>query len=161
MTGLCHRRFRPWAALGMLIPGIVASLGLLLPARADPAGDVASALDRPLFSPSRKPVPSAEVSSVPVGDVPRLSGILFGPDFRRAIFESEGGKPLSLAEGDQVGAYTIHQIEATRVILSGPSGLQAAVLQGSSGPGGSDPADGMRPPLPTQMPANPFPMAPP
>ena len=130
-------------------------------AAADPASDVAGVLARPLFSPSRKPVASADVGEVPAGDVPRLSGIIFGPDLRRAIFESEGGKPLSLAEGDQVGAYTVHQIEATRVILSGPSGLQAAVLQGTAGPGGSDPTGGMRPPPPTQMPDNPFPMAPP
>jgi len=131
------------------------------PASAEPTSDITTALARPLFTPSRKPAISPEIPGIPAGDVPRLSGIIFGPDLRRAIFETEGGKPLSLAEGDQVGAYTVHQIEATRVILSGPAGLQAALLQGTAGPGGSDPTGGMRPPPPTQMPGNPFPMAPP
>ena len=148
------------AVFGVLVSGLVASLVIPPTAWADPAVDMAT-MNRPLFSPSSKPALSADVSEVPAGDVPRISGIIFGPDLRRAIFESEGGKPLSLAEGDQVGAYTVHQIEATRVILSGPSGLQATGLQGTSGAGGSDPAGRTRSPAPTQIPANPFPMAPP
>ena len=161
MTGGCsltHQRGLSVlaSALGLLCIAVVWQ-----PALADPASDVATALARPLLTPARKPAVAAEIPGIPEGDVPRLSGIIFSPDLRRAIFESEGGKPLSLAEGDQVGAYTVHQIEATRVILAGPSGLQAALLQGTSGPGGSDPTGGMRPPPLSQMPGNPFPMAPP
>ncbi len=156
MMARARRHIR--VALGL---ALLPCCSLCAPAFAEPATDVETARARPLFTPSRKPAVSPEIPGIPAGDVPRLSGIIFGPDLRRAIFESEGGKPLSLAEGDQVGAYTVHQIEATRVILSGPSGLQAALLQGTAGPGGSDPTGGMRPPPPTQMPGNPFPMAPP
>src|SRR5262249_12983841 len=86
---------------------------------------VASILARPLFSPDRRTRADGPIASgaAPVG-LPRLSGVLVGPFGRSAIFASDAGKPLIVAEGSRVAAWTVRTIAAGSVEIVGPGGSQ-------------------------------------
>lgn len=80
-------------------------------------------LARPLFSPDRRPPAAASaVSGERLAGLPRLSGVLVGPFGRRAIFASDGGKPLVVGEGGRVADWTVRVIEAGAVEVAGPDG---------------------------------------
>jgi hypothetical protein len=87
---------------------------------------VASILARPLFSQDRHP--PAEGATVVAGPelagLPRLSAVLVGPFGRTAIFSPDGGKPIIVAEGSQIAAWTVRAIEANAVEIEGPDGKQ-------------------------------------
>jgi hypothetical protein len=86
---------------------------------------IATALARPLFSPTRRPPAqtTARVSG-PVG-LPRLTGVMTGPFGQRAIFAGpDGGKPLVVETGDNVGDYRVQGIENGLVTLNGPDGTR-------------------------------------
>jgi hypothetical protein len=89
---------------------------------ADHSGEwVSSILARPLFSPDRRPS-SAAAAVAGLPGLPRLSGIMFGPFERSAIFAPDGAKPIVAQEGARIAGYTVKAIEATQVRLIGPSG---------------------------------------
>lgn len=84
-------------------------------------------VERPLFSPARRP--AAKTAAAPAGaggkpdtGLPRLAGTLVGPDGGRAIFAGADGKPRTAAAGDAIGAFTIQTIVPGTVVLSGPEG---------------------------------------
>lgn len=88
---------------------------------------VATILARPLFSPDRRPPAQAAVEagpSMPAG-LPRLTGIMIGPFGRSAIFANDGGKPIVVAEGGQIGAWTIRAIKVGEVQVVGPEGARS------------------------------------
>ena len=88
-------------------------------AEPDPGpGWQATLLQRPLFSPSRRPPPGAGAAGV--SGLPRLAGVLVAPGDRHAIFA--GG--IVVAEGGSVGRYTVQAIDAGQVTLRGPEGTQ-------------------------------------
>lgn len=91
-------------------------------ASVDHSGEwVSSILGRPLFSPDRRPS-SAAAAVAGLPGLPRLSGIMFGPFGRSAIFAPDGAKPVVAQEGARVAGYTVKAIEATQVRLIGPNG---------------------------------------
>ena len=75
---------------------------------------------RPLFSPDRRPPPVALSAGGKEAEMPRLSGVLIGPSWRRAIFA--GG--VVVAEGGALGRYTVRTIEDGRVTVLGPDGVR-------------------------------------
>ncbi len=77
-------------------------------------------LQRPLFSPNRRPPPDAAVAAPGRHGPPRLAGVLIAPSGRRAIFADR----VVVAEGGALGRYTVQAIEAGQVTLLGPDGLQ-------------------------------------
>lgn len=86
---------------------------------------VTTILERPLFSPDRRPsgeIPVAASRRTPDG-LPRLAGVLVGPFGRSAIFAVEGGKPLVVTEGAHVSAWTVSSIAVGTVQVSGPGGV--------------------------------------
>ena len=85
----------------------------------------ATALERPIFNPDRKPKAEA-ASTVSPGEavLPRLAGVLISPTQRRAMFMPVAGRPVTLAEGQQIAGYTVHAISAGRVVLQGPDGSE-------------------------------------
>jgi hypothetical protein len=90
-------------------------------------------LARPLFSPDRRPKAGPAASGAATDDMPRLAGILIDRAERHAIFQPSGdGKPVTVAEGDQVGGWQVQQITADAVTLTGPKGTQ--VLQPKADP---------------------------
>ena len=82
------------------------------------SGWQATLLQRPLFSPSRRPPPGTGAAGI-IG-LPRLAGVLVAPGDRHAIFA--GG--IVVAEGGSVGSYTVQTIEAGQVTLRGPDGTR-------------------------------------
>jgi hypothetical protein len=69
---------------------------------------------RPLFTPDRRPAPSAALAE---SGVYRLIGIVSAPGARRAMLRGAGGV-RSLAPGDRLDDWTVLAIEAERVVLS-------------------------------------------
>ncbi len=78
---------------------------------------------RPLFAMSRRPPKTINGhNAVAATGLPRLSGIMISAAGRRAIFMPDGGKAKTLAEGASLDDYTIRQIAADHVVLSGTKG---------------------------------------
>ena len=76
-------------------------------------------LERPLFSPSRRPGRAAVASTV----VPRLAGIIIGPTGARAIFASaDGSRAIVAGAGAHVGPYAVRTVSMTGVFVIGPNG---------------------------------------
>lgn len=94
----------------------------------DPSpGWVAEILARPLFTPDRRPVAvAAVVGGPPAPGLPRLAGVMVTPSGRRAIFAGANAtdKPLALAEGGRIGAFTVSRIEDGAVTVLGPDGAR-------------------------------------
>jgi hypothetical protein len=87
---------------------------------------VATILARPLFSSTRRPAQDAPAAAAADGDLAdtRLTGILTEPGRRMAIFAVTGGKPLKVAEGDEVSGWRVESITPREISLSGPGGTK-------------------------------------
>ncbi|MCQ8279325.1 hypothetical protein NFI95_12820 [Acetobacteraceae bacterium KSS8] len=78
-------------------------------------------LARPVFSPQRRP-PSVAVAGP---QQPRLSGIIVGPNGRRAIFAGAGDARGTVVDvGGQAGAWRVLAINDHAVRVSGPDGVR-------------------------------------
>jgi len=133
------------AGIGLLLAGIIALELRVGPAiEATPAGNtptvvptratgatnetergawVKTALERPLFSQTRRPPGAQPVAAAGPQGLPRLTGVMLGPFGRRAVFAGpEGGKPLVVEAGDSVGEFRVRSIDADGVTLTGPEG---------------------------------------
>jgi hypothetical protein len=85
---------------------------------------VSTTLARPLFSSSRRPPQITREKRPITSDLSgmRLAGIVVAPERRIAIFAVTGGKPLVLAEGQNMGSWRIETILPRQVSLSSESG---------------------------------------
>jgi hypothetical protein len=129
--------------IALELPGIVADDGAMIatvpsptPARPNPAIPlrvtrvdrdelVDGILARPLFAATRRPAAVAARTATAPANLPRVAGILVNGRSRSVIFAArEGGRPVVVHEGAQVGAYTVESIEAGQVTLLGPGGAQ-------------------------------------
>lgn len=78
---------------------------------------------RPLFDQNRRPPADVPVSAAVAPRLPRLAGVVVSSAGSFAIFaNSEGGKPIVVREGDQVGVTIIETVSAGQVTLRGPAG---------------------------------------
>lgn len=91
---------------------------------------VAEILQRPLFSPSRRPPDnapmdeSAKAEKEPLKLPGRLEGTAILPGIREALFEREGDKPVAVKEGQNIDGWTVASIQPDRVILRSDDGEQ-------------------------------------
>ena len=98
------------------------------PRPAEPVGPWATTLlERPVFSPGRRPDSAPAVPGTPAPgrpEPPRLAGILMTPGGRRAIFAAgtTEGRGTVVSEGGTVGSWRVDAIRAGDVQLSGPDG---------------------------------------
>ncbi|MGC9269971.1 hypothetical protein [Acidiphilium sp.] len=100
---------------------------VMMPAAIPPATITAPPVDttrliaiiaaRPLFRPDRRPVAAVIQGDA---DLPRLSGILFGPQVAVAIFTPGSGATRLVTKGERIGAYRLSAITADTVTLTGP-----------------------------------------
>ena len=89
-----------------------------------PARLVAAILARPLFSPVRRPAPSAHRANQDK-TTPRLSGIIIDGANRLAMFAGpHGGKPITVTKGERVGNWVVVLVQPGWVTLAGPEGLR-------------------------------------
>ena len=80
---------------------------------------VQTILDRPLFSPSRRPGRAAIAST----ELPRLAGIIIGPRGARAIFAAPGeDRAIIAGPGTRAGPYLVRAVGAIGVSVIGPDG---------------------------------------
>lgn len=125
----------------------------LAPGVADHADEWATmTLQRPLFSPSRRPSAPAVRGTAQAGPpgLPRLAGTLVSPAGKSAIFVAAGSdRPVLLGEGGRIGDWTVNSIGPGQVVLSGPDGrrvvrpsfaLTGGPRQGGAGNGAGQPA---------------------
>jgi hypothetical protein len=136
------RCFRLTASVALLLSLATVALGA---DAADPAPDPAAAkplnplavhsleslsttIDRPLFSPSRRPPPppAVQVAEPPAPPPPPppppnivLVGVVMDGDSARAMIRSGTEQKILRAQiGDEVGGWKVSQIEGRRVVLS-------------------------------------------
>lgn len=119
----------PWRRLSrlVLVSGLTLA-GLPLPgldgvAAAQAGGGqwVQTILQRPLFSPSRRPATTAAAPA----RLPRLAGIVIAPRGALAIFSLPGeARAVVAGSGGHVGPYLLRAVEPTGVTVDGPSGPQ-------------------------------------
>jgi hypothetical protein len=88
-------------------------------------------LDRPLFSPSRRPqAASASGPGASIDSRYRLQGLVIAGKTRHALVTpAAGGPALELAEGATLEGWTVKRIEQDRVVLVSPSGEAVLKLQ--------------------------------
>lgn len=116
-----------------------------------PSDPVTPILQRPLFSPDRRPPPGAGTVAASTQPLPRVAGVLVSSGGRRAIFApAGGGKPVVVAEGERIGDAVVRRIEAGRVTVLTPDGER--VLVPSFDPAPPRPA---APPVPAATPPGP------
>src|SRR5438270_3003690 len=85
---------------------------------------IATSMDRPLFSATRRPTERAvpnRPADPELTDV-RLTGIVIDGDHRSAIFVRQGAKPLVRAEGEMVSNWRLDNVGPRAVTLAGPAG---------------------------------------
>jgi hypothetical protein len=98
-------------------------------AEGDSSRRVDKMLARPLFSSDRRPPP--DTATLVAGasiSLPRLTGVVVSSAGAFGIFAGpEGGKPVVVGEGGQVGTAVVETIAPGRVVILGPGG--AVVLR--------------------------------
>jgi hypothetical protein len=109
------------------------------PDRVAPASDAdqltAQILDRPLFTPGRRP-PEAVADSEPEEEAKppqlqgRLAGVMIHGEGGEALFTRQGQKPITVTEGDEIDGWTVDAIEVDRVLLSSEFGDKVLELSG-------------------------------
>ena len=81
--------------------------------------EVSTILERPLFSPSRRPGHAAVAST----ELPRLAGIIIGPHGARAIFATSGeDRAIIAGPGAHAGPDLVRAVDVAGVSVIGPNG---------------------------------------
>jgi hypothetical protein len=101
------------------------SIALSNPLAAQPLDRLSATVDRPLFSPSRHPTapPAAQIPQLPAPSAPPPNLVLFGivmdGERARAIIQVGAEKKMLRAQiGDDIGGWTVTQVEGRRLVLS-------------------------------------------
>ena len=87
-----------------------------------PAAEAQAALAtiaaRPLFTPSRRPLPAPTTHAAPIADADRITGIVAGRQGSFALMQpKDGGKPILLHPGDGFGGARIRAITPAQIIM--------------------------------------------
>jgi hypothetical protein len=85
-------------------------------------------LDRPLFTPGRRPPappapPAQAVKTAPQLNA-RLAGMTVGPNEREALFARDGGTVVAIHEQQAIDGWTVTSIDAEKVVLHSDFGEQ-------------------------------------
>ncbi len=84
---------------------------------------VTALTDRPPLAPGRRGTRAPAASgTASAEDLPRLAGVLHGPDGAVALFAPAAGPPLRRRAGETIGRYTIQSISPGEVMLTGEEG---------------------------------------
>jgi hypothetical protein len=98
-----------------------------------------AALDRPLFSPSRRPAATANPAGSGLAGRYRLLGLVSAGDARHALI-ADGERRFEIAEGATLEGWTVARIEQDRVLLSSSSGRAVLTLRRAAELGAEAPA---------------------
>jgi hypothetical protein len=87
-----------------------------------PLASFSAIVERPLFSPSRRPPPGAGAAAGPlVASHYQLLGVVATGPKKRAFF-ADGARRIDIAEGGRLDGWTVKQIGTDSVLLSSPEG---------------------------------------
>jgi hypothetical protein len=78
-------------------------------------------VERPLFTPSRRPAPGVSAISPTIESRYRLVGIM-GNGAKRKAFVAEGPRRTEITAGDRLDGWTVKEIGQDRVVLTSPAG---------------------------------------
>ena len=121
----------PVPAVPPLIAGPTAAPAPAL-AALPPLASYAAIVERPLFSPSRRPVPGAEPVAVSsTMSRYRLLGII-GSGPRKSAFVADGARRIEIDAGGTLDGWTVKEIGQDSITLTSPTG--DAVLKLIQGP---------------------------
>lgn len=118
---------RPTARLAATIPAQLAAL--------PPLTHFAATIERPLFSPSRRPPTgsTAGVSSAVLARRYRLQGIIaVGPAKHALVIDRKNGRRLEINPGETIDGWTVKRIAPDRLILASPAGTATLRLDTST-----------------------------
>jgi hypothetical protein len=135
--------FAALAAWPWIVPPVPAIGQLAAPPASAPASLAAlpplatypAIVERPLFTPSRRPPPgtTAAAPGPSIESRYRLLGIVAtGP--KKKAFIAEGARHLDIAEGDTLDGWSVKEIGADRVLLASPAGEAALKLKSAAEP---------------------------
>lgn len=112
-----------------------------------PITEFAAIIDRPIFVPSRRPLPKVlpvasvvetKAAAVVVPTLPlALVGVLISPDGRFAVLRSPDGTSRTVAEGATVDGWQLKQVTAERALFN--SGLTNTEMKFSAAQTGGKP----------------------
>jgi general secretion pathway protein N len=99
-----------------------------------PLASYAAIIERPLFSPSRRPPPGAQTAQGPsIESRYRLVGIVAtGP--KKTAFIAEGAQRRDIAVGDMLDGWTVSEIGQDRIKLTSPAGEAVLKLAPAAAP---------------------------
>jgi hypothetical protein len=97
------------------------------------AAALGATLERPLFSPARRPAPApAAAESVDAASpASQLVAVAIGPDRSAAILRLTSGKTLVLLQGEQIDGWVLSEVAPHRVMLRSGAGQVGLKLSGS------------------------------
>lgn len=107
-----------------------------------PIGRFGAIADRPLFSPSRRPVAAEAAHGTIAAGLEtryRLLGVVLSGREQRALL-LEGTRRVAVGVGDRLEGYTVVRIEQNRLMLNSPAGDAVLALR----PAGDPPAKAAR-----------------
>jgi type II secretory pathway component PulC len=97
--------------------------------RSDRTALVTEIVAKPVFSPARRPDPTAAVTGQPPTML-RLVGVVLSGTRRIALVQvADEPRPRRVAEGEQVGGYRIDGIRSDRIRIRGSDGDRDILLQ--------------------------------
>lgn len=87
-------------------------------------------IDRPLFSPTRRPVPGTGSAKGGSGIEARyrLLGLVVSETVRRAWL-ADGARSFEIGEGEKLDGWTVAHIEQDRLVLTSPAGHAVLALR--------------------------------
>jgi general secretion pathway protein N len=143
------------------------------PLEAQPLDRLSATRERPLFSPTRRPIPpppppppeAAAVAVVPQPPNLQLFGIVVDDEGARAIVRSGAEKVDRVQIGDDIGGWKVSQIEGRRLVLSLDGRFATFTLfsndSGLQTPRDAEQAEAQAGPVTNQSPSTPQAGAPP
>jgi hypothetical protein len=91
----------------------------------DAQGWLVTAQERPLFRVDRRPATAASDAVLKADGPARLTGVLTGPFYNRAIFmAAAGAKPVVVQEGERVADFVVRSIRPGRVTVVEANGVE-------------------------------------
>jgi len=93
----------------------------------DVENSIATILDRPLFTPGRRPPPPPSPSGPEAAKVApelraRLAGMTVGPGEREALFARDNGATIAVKERQEIDGWTVTAIATDKVVVSSTFG---------------------------------------
>jgi hypothetical protein len=102
-------------------------------AAAADSASLAATLERPLFTPARRPspAPAAAASADAASPASQLVAVAIGPDRSAAILRLTSGKTTVLLQGEQIDGWVLTRVLPHRVLLTSGAGAAELRLPGS------------------------------